>query len=729
MKKKKIKLSILFVSGLSIILILLSLAYFTITAGAIKRLGRYAVNVAFGNTRDIASDLFLEITRRTAKNYSEYFDDAKDISFVIAKQIEHNFTSTNLANSSKNIKLKLYKDRDFFVNDSSDGLTACYWGNEVEVPKKVTDNIGDIAQLTPLFKSIFQRGHSYYFSIWVHGRDDYICLYPPKNFYKNIQNRNSFAKYYAPIDVLYPKKKLKDEERILLMRPYKDITGVTLLSAYSSVYGADGEILATVGVDLDLEKLLARMLTDRLLVTQAELKYHDSSKVFEGFPFIVGARGIIVVFPKEYAHLFSLPENYSELQYLSDKFKTKLSNSKNPKIKDFAKKMHEQDMGFELLNLGGENYYLGFCRIKSTDWKLGFVVNEERLIAPIKKTQIKMEKISTYIILLFIIVTVVFLIFAIIATLLFFRKYLLSPIMKMRTEIKKMGKGNFDIDIPETSVKELAELASAFSYLGKELTDYMESLKNEISAREKIETEIKIAADIQMLNLPQVGAEFEKNEFELSAKLFPAQKTSGDFYDFFYITENKIAVVIVDVSGKGLSAAFFMAMSKTLLKSICMQEKDDPSRVFTRVNKLISQDNRSYMYFTGFLFYYDLLTGKVTYANAGHHSAYLLNSNGKIKEFGLLNNLALGFMGNELYEKEERVLDFGDKIILYTDGVTDATNSAGIMYGEERFKDFLRNNHELSCDILTNKIIQEIADFEGDNQFDDITVIIFQKTM
>jgi phosphoserine phosphatase RsbU/P len=230
-----------------------------------------------------------------------------------------------------------------------------------------------------------------------------------------------------------------------------------------------------------------------------------------------------------------------------------------------------------------------------------------------------------------------------------------------------------------------------------------------------------------MSTLPELTKEFLRKEFELSAKIIPALEASGDFYDFFYITDNRIAVLIADVAGKGIPAAFYMAMSKILLKSICMQEVDDPSRVIARVNKLLSQDNRSNMFLTAFLFYYDIDSGEIMYANAGHHCSYLLSSKGKVRPFGLLNNMAIGFADNAEYDSESLKLEAGEKVVLYTDGVIEASNPEGVMYGENCFEELLKNNYSFDCQKLSDRIVNEIINYEKNKRFDDITVVVLQK--
>ena len=157
MKIKNIKLSVFIVISLSAILILLSASYFFISRNSIKRLGNYAVEVDLKNTKNVSSELFLEITNRTADQYSKYFDDAKDLAFILARQIEHSFSSKHLINVCSTIELKPYKERNFFVNNITDSITAYYWGDSKKVPGKIIKKNQYNCRINSFYKKRFSK--------------------------------------------------------------------------------------------------------------------------------------------------------------------------------------------------------------------------------------------------------------------------------------------------------------------------------------------------------------------------------------------------------------------------------------------------------------------------------------------------------------------------------------------------------------------------------------------
>ncbi|MCP4178563.1 MAG: SpoIIE family protein phosphatase [bacterium] len=264
-----------------------------------------------------------------------------------------------------------------------------------------------------------------------------------------------------------------------------------------------------------------------------------------------------------------------------------------------------------------------------------------------------------------------------------------------------------------------------------------------------LENEIKTAAEIQRSILPVLSAKFKRPEFSLCTRLEPAKDASGDFYDFFYLDDNRLALIIADVSDKGVAAAIFMSFAKTILKNICPTEKN-PAIALSKANKILSVNNIKCMFVTVFLCYYDIKTGEIVYANAGHHDAIILNNNrdnslGQISDFtkhfnklsscraynsfGSLSNLPLGIMEDATYKAGHKLLKTGDSIICYTDGVTEAISPSEEEYGDNRLCELIVKNKNLSPLKLLEKIIKEVTDFEEGNRFDDITVMIFRRNI
>ncbi|HJO95376.1 MAG TPA: SpoIIE family protein phosphatase [Victivallales bacterium] len=325
----------------------------------------------------------------------------------------------------------------------------------------------------------------------------------------------------------------------------------------------------------------------------------------------------------------------------------------------------------------------------------------------------------------------IFLITFIISFLLAFillKKYFVRPIEHFRNKAKLLGSGNFKLKFPEKGIQEIFDLSKTFNTLVLQLEDYIEKLKKEVAERESVENSIKLARRIQGDILPVLGKQFDTSEFSLKAKLLPAKEVSGDFYDGFFLDENKIAFLIADVSGKGFPAAFFMAIARTTIKNIALTEYNDPAIVLEKTNKILSSENMSSMFVTIFLGYYEINTGKLVYANGGHHTAMNISKSGQIEEFGSVNDTALGIIGISKYTKQEIILQHGSSILLYTDGAVEAISKSGEEFKKTRLIKYLKNNYSKASELVVNGLVNEVVKFQGGSLFDDVTVCMLTRT-
>jgi sigma-B regulation protein RsbU (phosphoserine phosphatase) len=326
-----------------------------------------------------------------------------------------------------------------------------------------------------------------------------------------------------------------------------------------------------------------------------------------------------------------------------------------------------------------------------------------------------------------IISSILLLIFAICVVLggTWFAYILTRPILHLTNGVHQIGSGNFTAKVHEEGTPETRALAREFNLLGEKLHDYMENLQRETSARHQYESEIKIAREIQASLVPRVFPS-ARQEFDLHAILNPAMEIAGDFYDFFFIDEQTLVIVIGDVSGKSVPGAMFMGVTRTILRSLCTQA-DDPAKVLKFTNDYLCNDNDACMFVTVFLCFYNVKTGYLTYANAGHHQAYHLKSGGKIYEFGKLGNPALGIMPEDTYNSGIEEFKPGDKLVLFTDGITEAFSPQEEMFGEERFKHMLIEYRTVQPKILCTEIVTNLNEFQAGDIFDDITMLVLQR--
>lgn len=242
--------------------------------------------------------------------------------------------------------------------------------------------------------------------------------------------------------------------------------------------------------------------------------------------------------------------------------------------------------------------------------------------------------------------------------------------------------------------------------------------------KQRISTELDVATHIQGDMLPRIFPAFsDRAEFDINASMNPAKEVGGDFYDFFMVDESHLAIVVADVSGKGVPAALFMVIGKTLIKDHTKPDVD-LGAVFTEVNDLLCESNSEGLFITAFEGILDLESGEFTFVNAGHEMPFIAKAGGVYEPYKLKPGFVLAGMEHMQYTSGRMILSPGDKVFQYTDGVTEATNAAQELYGMERLTDILVKNTHLKPADLLPAVKADIDAFVGEApQFDDITML------
>ncbi len=272
---------------------------------------------------------------------------------------------------------------------------------------------------------------------------------------------------------------------------------------------------------------------------------------------------------------------------------------------------------------------------------------------------------------------------------------------------------------------EVGELARSYMSMIRDLGSYVDNLQNIMAEKERINAELKLASDIQAHMLPCIFPPFpEHGEFELYAVMHPAKEVGGDFYDFFMIGKDKLALVVADVSGKGVPAALFMVITKTLIKNHG-QMGAAPSEVFTTVNKLLCDGNDAGLFVTAWMGVLDINSGELIYVNAGHNPPLLKRADGRFEYLRKRGGFVLAGMDDTKYRQETLTVKPGDRLFLYTDGVTETADTEHRLYGEERLKEFLNVHSADGTEELLGEVLGELQTYAGGGpQFDDITMLL-----
>lgn len=258
---------------------------------------------------------------------------------------------------------------------------------------------------------------------------------------------------------------------------------------------------------------------------------------------------------------------------------------------------------------------------------------------------------------------------------------------------------------------------------------YIKTMQQEHSQLESIKGDLAIAREIQQAILPRIFPPFPENaeQLDIAALMNAAKDVGGDFYDFFRIDDQRIGFVVADVSGKGVPAAIFMAVSRTLIRATGVRGVS-PAECISYSNELLAQESANSMFVTAFYGIYNLTTGQVTYTNAGHNPPYLMKADGTVLQLPFSSDLVVGAIDDFKYSEETLQLGHGDTLLLYTDGVTEAVDSGDEEFGEQRLQAVLARLTGNSSQDIIGRIKACVSDFAGEaEQSDDITLLAIKR--
>jgi len=357
-------------------------------------------------------------------------------------------------------------------------------------------------------------------------------------------------------------------------------------------------------------------------------------------------------------------------------------------------------------------------------WSLGIVVSEQEVTGLVDQIERDLVALST---LLAAIVGAMILLVTYAA----FRiaRGITGPILALEQGAKRIGSGDLEHRLEVRTGDEIEALADTFNSMAGDLATYIKDLKETAAQKERFESELRVAHEIQMSFLKKIFPPFPtRGDFSLFASLEPAREVGGDLYDFSLLDEHRLAFYVGDVSDKGVPASLVMAMTMTLMKRSCQQAGITPAGILRQVNAALAEGNESAMFVTLFIGILDVKTGELSFSNAGHNPPLILQPDGQCRYLPLPDGLVLGVMADAEYSDAIVQLGAGDMIVTYTDGVTEAMNNQRALYSEERLQETLtslagRNVEETVAGIFAS--VRAHAD--GAPPSDDIAVLALQR--
>jgi len=360
--------------------------------------------------------------------------------------------------------------------------------------------------------------------------------------------------------------------------------------------------------------------------------------------------------------------------------------------------------------------WLAYTPVPSTGWSVGIVFADSEISADV----MALNRIQW--------ILAVLGIAALLLVALVIAGSITRPIRVLEAATRTLAQGDLDAPLPKAKGRdEVAHLTASFGRMRDDLLRHIEELRATTAARERIESELRIAAAIQMDLVPRTFPPFpRRHDLDLYAALEPAREVGGDFYDFMLLDDDRLVLAIADVSGKGVPAALLMAVGRSFLRSL-VREGGSPAEILAALNDELAAENEASMFITMFLATVDLRSGSVRYASAGHNRPFHVGRDGDVEQVPHVRGVALGAMPGMVYEEAELSLRPGDALFLYTDGASEAMNARDEVFGEDRLGEELAACHGATCEDAIGRILTALHEYAGDTeQWDDITMVAFR---
>ena len=469
--------------------------------------------------------------------------------------------------------------------------------------------------------------------------------------------------------------------------PYYDNGGANLMmTTYSfPLYDTEGKLFGIFTADISLE-----WLTERI----NEVKLYPKASNY-----LIGRGGTFLVNDRPEA---ILNESYFERPLFEG----------DKGMLEIGHRMVNGESGMGRFNRDNAEYYLFFAPIMSTGWSVCVAVLYDDIFVGI-------NGLRNWVII------ILGLGLLLLAGFCFFTvRRLTEPLIRFADSANEIAKGNFNSKLPVIKSKdEMKTLHDSFSAMQKSLVDYIDELEKTTASKERIESELRIAHDIQMGMVPKIFPPFpERDDLDLYAKLIPAKEVGGDLYDFF-VKDDKLYFIVGDVSGKGVPASLVMAVTCCLFRTVAAHIQS-PAEIVMALNDALAESNESNMFCTFFMGILDVKNGHLQYCNAGHNASVIVAPSGEVKFMEVEPNIPLGLFGDFPYKGQECDIVKGTTMFLYTDGVTEAENKDKVLYSEERLLNLMReqggNVPQSVVDATLNDIEKHV---NGAEQSDDITIM------
>jgi sigma-B regulation protein RsbU (phosphoserine phosphatase) len=482
----------------------------------------------------------------------------------------------------------------------------------------------------------------------------------------------------------------KNENRPAWSEPYFDEeTGSPVMCTYGMPYSRNGKFHGVVIVDV-----LSKHLLDDIL----------SVKGGEEYCTLISRKGVFISHPDA-----SRIMQQAEFQEVGDRDPSKgAGGARGPMLGGTGVFRIVDDRS-------GLRSWMVCAPVRSTGWTLAAIIPEQEVLAPIHARLAR--SLAVFGVACLLMMGVIWLVSTKVS----------RPINRLTEAAESLADGNLDTRVPDAKgTDEVARLTRTFNTMVANLKSNIEGRIREEAARKEVEGELCAARKIQAALLPETLPDEAERPFSLHAINDPAKTVAGDFYDFLYLDDRTLGLVMADVSGKGIPAAIYMAVTRTLLRH-SLSPNSAPSEVITQLNQRLASKNQDAMFVTLCGGYYDMESGEFTYVNAGHNPPYVVREDGRLETLDPTGPL-VGPFADAVFGERRCRLEPRDLLVFFTDGVTEAASPSGEYFGEPRLEAILRSHAAKSATQVCEAIREAVQDFTAGDLSDDVTILVLERT-
>ena len=571
-------------------------------------------------------------------------------------------------------------------NKGTYSLQRALTGTDISL-EEINDEMGLLGNLEQVWDPVITANSEIITTIYIGTESGFMISY---DAYAAEDSEGNYEEAYYDYFATEWYQEAKHAEKAVFTDLYVDYYGRGLMiSCVAPFYDADDNFAGVVGMDIRMTDLHCSVI--------------DINLGEEASAFLVDNTGDVIGSPEQLENGHGFESIYKE---------------SNP-AHVAAKKIMSGEKGIYLTEDG---IYYAYTPVKTADWKFCVEIPKSVVLKPVSAVTLNIQ--STIIVFGFFFAIIILLVVAIVDR---FSKRLTDPLLALGRDVKTISGGNLDYRAEISCNDEIGDLAGEFNQMAASLKQYIRDFTSAVAEKERIGAELDIATHIQASMLPCIFPAFpDRKELDIYATMNPAKEVGGDFYDFFMVDDRHLAIVMADVSGKGVPAALFMVIGKTLIKDHT-QPGRNLGEVFTEVNNILCESNSEGLFITAFEGVLDMVTGEFRFVNAGHEMPYICKKDGNYEVYKIRAGFVLAGMEGIRYREGCVQLEPGDKIFQYTDGVTEATDSKNELYGMDRLTSILNRNVDKTPMELLPEVKKDIDAFVGDApQFDDITMLCLE---